>query len=450
MIPFEQHVSYTDDDIKLPYSLRTRHAYLIGRSGSGKTTAIQNMVFQDIAYGCGVGVLAPEQELITEEILPFIPEERMDDVVYVNPADLEYPIPLNPLHLGKWEDIDRTVDDLITVFGRLTNDLTPRMREILYHTFYALVEREGSTLLDVEILLDRTDPSIRNEIIYTTKNPRTARFFQSVFPTLSRDACLPIYSRIGQIISPQRVRSLLCQPGRSFNFREAMDDGKILLFNLSDGILGEQTSQMLGQLIVSKIQMAVFSRADTPARQRRPFFLYLDEFQTFTGTSQTAYSKLLSRGRKYSFGTVLANQNTGQLPSALLEDILGNVSTLIAFNLSSNDAAKFSKEFVMPGGGESLRLPQDFLLQLPVGEAWGKIGQTVFPLKTQLLTQPANPIRAKEIIERSRMNYGGKVSREEWLMRIEESMPIDLERGQDFIVIEDDDDDDDVDPGQIF
>ena len=139
------------------------------------------MVFQDIAYGCGVGVLAPEQELITEEILPFIPEERMDDVVYVNPADLEYPIPLNPLHLGKWEDIDRTVDDLITVFGRLTNDLTPRMREILYHTFYALVEREGSTLLDVEILLDRNDPSIRNEIIYTTKNPRTARFFQSVF-----------------------------------------------------------------------------------------------------------------------------------------------------------------------------------------------------------------------------------------------------------------------------
>jgi hypothetical protein len=207
---------------------------------------------------------------------------------------------------------------------------------------------------------------------------------------------------------------------------------------------------MLGQLIVSKIQMAVFSRADTPARQRRPFFLYLDEFQTFTGTSQTAYSKLLSRGRNYSFGTVLANQNTGQLPSALLEDILGNVSTLIAFNLSSNDAAKFSKEFVMPGGGESLRLPQDFLLQLRVGEAWGKIGQTVFPLKTQLLTQPANPIRAKEIIERSRMNYGGKVSREEWLMRIEEPMPIDLERGQDFIVIEDDDDDDDVDPGQIF
>ena len=125
-------------------------------------------------------------------------------------------------------------------------------------------ERKESTLLDVEILLDRTDESLRNEIIYTTQNPRTARFFQTVFPTLSRDACLPIYSRIAESVSPRRIQNLLCQPGKSFNFREAMDDGKILLFNLSDGILGEQTTQLLGQLIIAKIQIAVMSRADTP------------------------------------------------------------------------------------------------------------------------------------------------------------------------------------------
>ena len=165
--------------------------------------------------------------------------------MYINPADTEFPIPFNPLHLAPDDDIDQAVDNLTTIFSRLSNDLTPRMREILYHTFYALLERKESTLLDVEILLDRTDDSLRNEIIYTTQNPRTARFFERVFPTLSKDACLPIYSRIGQMISPRRVRNLLCQPGKSFNFREAMDDGKILLFNLSDGILGEQTAQLL-------------------------------------------------------------------------------------------------------------------------------------------------------------------------------------------------------------
>ena len=231
--------------IKLPYSYRNRHGFIIGRSGHGKTNLLRQMVVSDIENNFGVGVLAPEQELITEEILPYIPKNRIDDVVYINPADTDFPIPFNPLYLDAGDDIDQAVDNLITIFSRLSNDLTPRMREIMYHTFYALLERKESTLLDVEILLDRTDDSLRNEIIYTTQNPRTARFFQSVFPTLSRDACLPIYSRIAQLVSPRRIQNLLCQPGKSFNFREAMDDGKILLFNLSDGILGEQTAQLL-------------------------------------------------------------------------------------------------------------------------------------------------------------------------------------------------------------
>jgi hypothetical protein len=271
--------TYTGHQIKLPYSYRSRHVYLIGRSGSGKTNTIRNMLLQDIENGCGVGVIAPEAELLTDELLPYIPEDRIDDVVYVNPADTEFPIAINPLHLAEGEDIDQLVDDLITIFTRLTNDITPRMREIMYHTFYALLERKESTLLDVEILLDRSDGSLRNEIIYTTDNPRTARFFNTVFPTLARDACVPVYTRIGQLISPKRVRTLLCQPGHSFNFRDAMDEGKILLFNLSDGILGEQTAQLLGQLIISKIQLAVMSRADIPKHQRRPFYAFLTRFK---------------------------------------------------------------------------------------------------------------------------------------------------------------------------
>jgi hypothetical protein len=285
-------------------------------------------------------------------------------------------------------------------------DTGPRMDEILRQTCYALLERPGSTLLDIERLLTRADASFRQEIINTTSDEQTAYFFEKTYPSYPKDAHLPITTRIGRLVRPRIVRTLLCQPGRSFNFREAMDEGKILLFNLSDGVLGEQTSQVLGQLIVSKIQMAVMSRVDTPAAARRPFYLYLDEFQTFTGVAETSYEKILSRARKYSLGVCLAHQQTGQIPNSLLQEILGNVSTMIAFSVSSADAAKLCKEFVMAFGQEAEHIPDDFLLTLKVGEAWGKIGRTVFPFKTWLADQSPDPSRAKEVIERSRMNYG--------------------------------------------
>jgi len=414
---------------------------MIGRSGSGKTNTIRQMIMQDIENGYGVATIAPEAEMLTEEILPYISDERIDDVVYFNPADMEYPIPINPLHLDADEDIDQCVDDLITIFMRLSDDISPRMREIMYHAFYGLMERKGSTLLDVEILLDKTDPSLRDEIIATTENPRTARFFEKVFPTLPRDATIPVYTRIGQLVSPKRVRNLLCQPGKSFNFRQAMDDGRILLFNLSDGILGEQTSQLLGQLVVTKIQQAVFSRADTSKHQRRPFYLYLDEFQAFVGDNQSSYEKILSRSRKYNFGVCLANQATSQIPDDLLQGILGNVSTLLVFEVASRDAEKFSKELIFDFGNVVEELPSYELLRLRVGQAWGKIGKTVFPLTTPLADQKPDMGRAKEVIERSRLNYGissGKPPRR----------PETPERP--FLEIPDIDDDDAIDHSRVF
>jgi hypothetical protein len=404
--------TFLNHQIKLPYSYRDRHTYIVGRSGSGKTNLIRNMMMQDLANGCGVGVLAPEAELLTEEILPYIPEDRMDDVVYINPADTEYPIPFNPLQLDEGEDLDLCVDDNVTIFKRLMGDTGPRMDEILRQTLYALLERPSSTLLDIERLLARSDASFRQQVINTTTDEQTAYFFEKTYPSYPKDAHLPITTRIGRLVRPRIVRTLLCQPGKSFNYREAMDEGKILLFNLSDGILGEQTSQLLGQLIVSKLQMAVMSRVDTPAAARRPFYLYLDEFQTFTGVAETSYEKILSRARKYQLGLTLAHQQTGQISNSLMQEILGNVSTMIAFNVSSADATKLSKEFVMDMGVEAESIPSDFLLTLKVGEAWGKIGKTVFPFKTWRADQNPDPMRAKEVIERSRMNYGRPASGE--------------------------------------
>ena len=179
--------------------------------------------------------------------------------------------------------------------------------------------------------------------------------------------------------------------------------------NLSDGIIGEQTAQLLGQLIVSKIQMAIMSRADTPAAARRPFYLYLDEFQTFTGVAGASYEKILSRARKYGLSIVLAHQQTGQISVELFREILGNVSTIVAFNISSYDASRFSKEFIIEDlEREMSELPPHELLNLKTGEAYIKIGRQSFFMQTHLLPKVVNDSFVKEIIEASRLNYGMK------------------------------------------
>lgn len=321
-------------EVKLPFSIRDRHVYIIGRSGSGKTNLIRSMILQDAYYGRGVGVLAPEAELLKDEILPYIPENRIDDVIYIDPSDTSAPIAFNPLYLDENEDkddgIDLKVDDMMTIFKRLMGETGPRMEEILRQSLYALMQRPGSTLLDLDPLLDRNNSTLRDEIIKTS-DEMTARFFRDSYPSYPKDAHLPITNRINRLLRPKSIRSLLCQPDRSFNFRKAMDGGKIVLFNLSDGILGEQTSQLLGELIVSKMQMAAMSRADTPQAKRRPFHLYLDEFQTFMGAAGS-YSKILSRARKYKLCLCIGHQQTGQIPQSLLKEIFGNVSTFIAFS----------------------------------------------------------------------------------------------------------------------
>jgi hypothetical protein len=293
-------------EIKLPVTLRDRHCYIIGKSGSGKTNLIRNMVFQDFAQGGGIGIIAPEQELLTEEIMPYVPENRIDDVVYFNP--------FNPLFLADGEDIDLKVDDNLTIFKRLMGETQARMDEILRQSLYALMAREDSTLLDMEKLLSRSDDTFRQEIIRTSEDEQTRYFFESTYPSFPKDAHLPITTRINRLVRPKMVRTLLCQPGQCFNFRNAMDEGKILLFNLSDGLIGQQTAELLGQLIVSKLQLAAMSRMDIPKAARRPFYLYMDEFQTFTGVNETSYEKMLSRARKYELCLTLAHQQTGQVP----------------------------------------------------------------------------------------------------------------------------------------
>jgi len=411
-------------NVKLTQQYRDRHVYVIGKSGSGKTNLLRNLIYQDLLEGNGIGVIAPEAEMIEEEILPYIPDHRIDDVIYFNPAGGAYPVCFNPVHLDEGEDIDLRVDENLTIFRRLFRETGPRMDEILRQALYALLEKEGATLLDVERLLERTDSTFRNEVIRSSKDENTVHFFRDIYPQYPKNAHLPITHRLGRLIRPRTIRNILCNPQSSLNFREAMDEGKILLFNLSDGILGEVNSQLLGQLIVSKFQTATMSRADLAKGERRPFYLYIDEFQTFTGVAATSYEKILSRARKYRLGLILAHQQTGQIPMELLKEIFGNVSTMISFNVSQRDASRLAKEFISEYNGEIINVPEEEFLSLKVGQAYCKIGRHSFFMQTYLADQYPDRERARLIIEESRKNYG--VSAREAEMR-----PKDVETGVD-------------------
>ncbi len=401
----------------LPNQYRDKHIYVVGKSGYGKTNFLRYLISQDLEEGHGLGVLAPEYEMLNDEILPIIPENRIQDVIYYNPADIEYPVVLNPLHIEDDEDIDLHVDETFTVLRRVLGEGGPRMDEILRHALYALVERPNTTLLDFAPLLDRHEPEYRNEVIQATDDDQTRRFFQHTYLQLPKDAHIPIINRIGRIVRAKHVRNCLCPPvnsslsqqeanGRLLSIRRAMDDGKILLFNLSDGILGEVASQLIGQLIVAKFQTATMSRADVSRTERKPFYLYLDEFQNFCGLASQSYERILSRARKYRLGMILAHQQTGQLPPDLLREILGNVSTLVSFQVSQADASKLSKEFISQYDYDIETLPTEELLRLSIGQAYCRIGKSAFPFSVPKMSDRPDRERAEASVRESRRQYG--------------------------------------------
>lgn len=391
--------------VRLTETFRARHVYIIGRSGSGKTTLIRRMVAQDLEQGRGIGVLAPEAEMIADEILPFIPRSRIEDVVYVNPgeevtdprsaslaASVHAGFSLNPLYLEDGEDLDLKVDETTTVLRQLIgrHGSGPRMEEILRQTLYALTPYPGSTLLDFSRFLSRTDDGFRREVLSEVRDEQAEAFFVDTYPSFPKDAHLPVTNRLGKFVRSGPVRQLLCAPGPALSLRSVMDEGLVLLVNLSDGILGTESASVIGQLVVAKFQLAAMSRANVPPVKRRPFTLYLDEFQAFTGSSARAYEVLLSRARKYRLSLVLAHQQTGQLDQSLLKEILGNVSTVISFAVGAADSRKIGNELVGEFDGEMISTPPEKLLGLNPGQAVCRIGKSAFRMNTVLVNQPPN------------------------------------------------------------
>lgn len=392
--------------VKLAPEDRKKHLYVIGKTGVGKSTLLQNFVIQDLENDRGVGVISPEVEFVRDDILPHVPERRLDDVIYVNPIDDTRQVGFNPLSKESGETIDRQVSNLMAIFKDTLDVTGARMKPLLRNSLYALIEREGTTLLDLYELLDPDGSRLRQEVIAETENPTVARFFKKDFSRMSKKAYLPVTNRLDRVLGSAPIRNTLCQPQSSFSFREAMDNGRILLFNLSDGQLGQTHSQLLGQLVVRKFQQALLSRADQPRSFREPFGLYVDEFQRYVGGATESYEQILSRARKYNMQLALAHQQTGQVPRSLLEEIFGNVGTIIAFQVSRRDASRIAKEFVDTSTFARRELEDKRLLTLDTGQAWCKIGTTYFWISTPAPPGSGSMKRREAALEASRENYG--------------------------------------------
>jgi CxxC-x17-CxxC domain-containing protein len=332
---------------------RRRHIYVVGKTGMGKTAMLVNMAVQDIILGNGMGIVDPHGEA-AEELLNFVKKERVNDVVYFNPADIDHPIPFNVMEQVAPEYRHLVASGLMAVFKKIWPDVwSARMEYILNNSILALLENPGSTLLGVNRML--ADPVYRKKVVERVKDPVVKSFWVNEFARYTQryevEATAAIQNKIGQLISNPLIRNIIGQVKSKLDMKALMDDGKILIANLSKGKIGEENSRLLGALLITKLQLAAMSRVDTPEEERRDFFLYVDEFQNF---ATEAFASILSEARKYKLSLTLANQYIAQLEemtatgkSTKVKDaVFGNVGTLITFRVGAEDAEFLEKEFM--------------------------------------------------------------------------------------------------------
>lgn len=323
---------------------RRRHMYVIGKTGMGKTNLIQNMAIQDIRNGKGVAIVDPHGEF-AEECLKAVPANRINDVIYFNPADTANPIAMNVMEKVDPEYRHLIASGLVGVFKKIWADSWgPRLEYLLRNAILALLEYPTSTLLGVTKIL--VDKEYRTKVMEKVSDPVIKSFWTEEFTKyhdrLMADAIAPIQNKVGQFLSSSLIRNIVGQVKSSFDIRYVMDNQKILIMNLSKGRIGEDNSALLGAMMITKIQLAAMARVDMPENQRKDFYLYVDEFQNFATES---FANILSEARKYRLNLVLAHQYITQLDERVQNAVFGNVGTLITFRVGASDAEFLEKEF---------------------------------------------------------------------------------------------------------
>jgi len=340
---YRPHVYWGNKPVAIKIADLLHHLYIVGRTGAGKSTLLRTVASQDIAAGDGLALLDPHGDLVgvlAEEAKRL----RPDDLVHLDLADPASSFYLNPVADVQPEERPLAVAGIVEVFAKLwVDDWGPRLEHLLRNVIWTLLERPGSSLLDVPRLL--SDRDFREDALRHVENREVAAFWRYEFarysPGFRAVVVAPLQNKVGAFLSDPRLRRVLGGERSSFNLREVMDQGKVLLVSLPKGRIGEGPAALLGSLLVSSLSLAALSRADVPEEKRRPFFIYLDEFHTFTTLS---LATMLAELRKYRVGLVLAHQYLGQLESAVRDAVLGNVGTMIAFRVGAQDAPLIARE----------------------------------------------------------------------------------------------------------
>lgn len=381
---------------------RSLHMYAIGKTGTGKSTMLENMIIDDMRKGRGVAVVDPHGDLI-KKILDFIPKERVDDVIFFNPADREFPVAFNIL-----ENVDPDLKNIVAsgvvgIFKKIFGESWgPRLEYILRNTVLALLDYPNATMLGILRVLN--DQSYRLRVIEKIKDPVIRDFFINEFEKYDQkfrsEAIAPIQNKVGQFLSSSTIRNIVGQPKSSFSLEEIMDNKKILLLDLSIGKIGEDNSALLGAMMITKMQLSAMSRANLPPEQRVPFYLFVDEFQNFATDS---FAVILSEARKYKLNLIMTNQYIAQMPEPVASAIFGNVGTLISFRVGAGDAAALEQEVAPVFTANDLVNLDNYHIYLKMAVD----GVTTTPFSARTLQPASEPDGlTEEVTNKSREKYG--------------------------------------------
>ncbi|MBI2008387.1 type IV secretion system DNA-binding domain-containing protein, partial [Candidatus Amesbacteria bacterium] len=388
---------------------RLRHVYILGKSGTGKSTLLENMAVDDFKKGRGVAFIDPHGDAC-DNLLNYIPAARINDVIYFNPADREHPIALNILEVKNPEQAELVASGIVSIFHKLYgHSWGPRLEYILRNTLLTLTQIPGSTLPDVVKML--TDLSFRKKIYQqlTTNNQQLIDYWKNEFDRLEEktraEQISSILNKVGQFVSSPLIQNVISHPRSTVNLEDVLNSGKILIANLSHGKLGEDNSALLGAMLITKLELAAMSRVDRPKPDRRPFFLYVDEFQNFATES---FINILSEARKYGLGLTLANQYIAQIPEPIQKAIFGNAGTVIGFVMGSEDARVMEAEFGAKFTKEALVSLQKYQIAVRI-----TIDSTISQpfLATSLPPLKSTNLNREKVISSSRSRWTKKTSK---------------------------------------
>jgi hypothetical protein len=380
---------------------RRRHVYVVGKTGMGKTTLLENFILSDIYAGHGCCYVDPHGDT-AEKLVDFIPSWRINDVVYFNPADLDFPVGFNILEAVSERHRHLVASGMMGVFQKIWENMwSSRMEYILNNTILALLANPGQTLLGINRLL--SDADFRKRIVGNVTDPVVRQFWLKEFASYNdkyaQEAVAPIQNKIGQFLSASVIRNIVAQVKSTINIREMMDQEKIFIVNLSKGRIGEDNSRLLGGLLITKIQLSAMERVDIHETERKDFYLYVDEFQNFAVES---FAGILSEARKYRLCLTMAHQYIAQLTDEVREAVFGNVGTIITFRVGSPDATYMETEFA------PRFLPED-IINLPKFNVYLKLlidGVTSQPFSAITLPPIAQVTHSEDrVIRVSRERY---------------------------------------------